>query len=148
MVDLVKRLREVDSFGGIDASNDRVLLEAFEDHEAYKCALDFSRSIIIGRKGAGKSAIFRKITSEPQDDVRAQGFTFSDYPWEHHGKQKQSGVPDEECYRESWRYFICLMLCMIILRNRNENKSRKDAEDAIADIERFVMIHTDHQAHR
>ena len=46
------------------------------------------------------------------------GFTFSDYPWEHHLRQKQSDVPVEECYRESWKYFIALMLCTLILKNR------------------------------
>jgi hypothetical protein len=136
---LVKHLREVETFGGIDASSDSILLEAFEDHDAYKQAIKFSRPIIIGRKGSGKSAIFRKITADQQRDVRALGFTFSDYPWEHHGKQKQSGVPDEECYRESWKYFICLMLCMVILKNKNEISSSKSAQNALADIERFVI---------
>lgn len=136
---LFKRLVEVDTFGGIDASNDAILLEAFEDHDAYRQAIKLAKPIIVGRKGSGKSAIFKKITSEVKDDVRSLGFTFSDYPWEHHGKQKQSGVPDEECYRESWKYFLCLMLCKIILRHKDEVRGDKSAQVALADIEKFVI---------
>jgi len=106
VTELARKLAAVQSFGGIDASSDRILLAAFEDHLAYQAAIDFSRPIIIGRKGSGKSAVFKKITSELKPDVQSDGFTFSDYPWDHHGRQKQSGVPEEECYRESWKYFI------------------------------------------
>ena len=35
MVTFVEKLRTVQTFGGIDASSDRILLAAFEDHAAY-----------------------------------------------------------------------------------------------------------------
>ena len=139
MVALFDNLRKIDSFGGIDASNDEILLGAFEDHEAYKQAIKLARPLIIGRKGSGKSAIYKKVTSDANCDTRSLGFTFSDYPWEHHGKQKQSGVPDEECYRESWKYFICLMLCQIVLRHKQDVSQETSAQQALADIERFVI---------
>ena len=37
---LIENLKEVATFGGIDASNDRILLSVFEDHEAYKNAIN------------------------------------------------------------------------------------------------------------
>lgn len=135
---LIEKLKEVTTFGGIDASNDGMLLAAFEDHEAYKNAINLSRTIIIGRKGAGKSAIFKRITSDGDQKNRSLGFVFSDYPWEHHGQQKQSGVPDEECYRESWKYFISMMLCKLMLKDRSIIPPESDAQDALLDIERFV----------
>lgn len=135
----IEKLRDVQTFGGIDASSDRILLQAFEDHSAYKAALDFSRPIILGRKGAGKSAVFKKITSDDRDEVASSGFTFSDYPWEHHGQQKQSGVPVEECYRESWKYFISLMLCKLILKRRDRISSEPAAQTAASDIQNFVV---------
>ncbi len=138
MTNFATKLRTVQSFGGIDASSDRILLAAFEDHAAYKSAVDFSRPIIIGRKGSGKSAVFKKITSETRSDTAASGFTFSDYPWDHHGLQKQSGVPVEECYRESWKFFISLMLCKLILKHRDEIYTDPSAQAAATDIENFV----------
>ena len=138
MTSLTEELLGVQTFGGIDASSDRILLNAFEDHAAYKAAIDCSRPIVIGRKGSGKSAVFKKITSAPQAHVRADGFTFSDYPWEHHAKQKQSGVPEEECYRESWKYFISLMLCKLLLKYREEIPRDPVAMTAVDDIARFV----------
>jgi hypothetical protein len=136
---LISKLKEVQTFGGIDASADRILLAAFENHAAYKNALELSRPIIVGRKGSGKSAIYKKITSDANPKAYSLGFVFSDYPWEHHLRQKQSEVPVEECYRESWKYFIALMLCKLILKNRSSVPDSSEAQDALLDIERFVQ---------
>lgn len=139
MSSIAKRLQKASSFGGIDASSDSILLRAFENHDAYQDAINFSRPLIIGRKGAGKSAVYTKITSDASADARAAGFTFSDYPWEHHGKQKQAGVPREECYRESWKYFVSLMLCKLILQNRRHVSTDPGAQNALTDLESFVI---------
>ena len=132
------KLIQTESFGGIDASSDQILLAAFENHDSYTRALNFSRPIIVGRKGAGKSAIFQKITKGDGANSQALGFTFSDYPWQHHGKQRQVGVPDEECYRESWKYFIFLMICKMVIRNKEKVSSDKTAQTALNDLFAFV----------
>lgn len=138
MSKVANKLERVISFGGVDAKNDDLLLSAFEDHEAYKAALSFSKFLIIGRKGSGKSAIFKKITCDNRMNVIADGYAFSDYPWEYHERQKQSGVPEEECYRESWKYFINLMICRSILNSRGDAYLEGDAKGAFSEIERFV----------
>jgi hypothetical protein len=135
---LANKLRNTKNFGGIDASVDQVLLAAFEDHSSYRDALTFERPIIVGRKGAGKSAVYQKITREKHSDRQALGFTFSDYPWQHHILQKQVGVPDEECYRESWKYFISLMICKLILKSKAHVSSEPAAQTALNDIHAFV----------
>lgn len=57
----MKSLNEVASFGGIDAEADALLDECFQDHEAYLKVLSHERPLVLGRKGSGKTAIFRKI---------------------------------------------------------------------------------------
>jgi hypothetical protein len=57
----MKNLREVEAFGSTDADNDAILLQAFEDHEAYQDVVALNRPMIIGKKGSEKTAIFKKI---------------------------------------------------------------------------------------
>jgi len=59
----MKELREIDNFGGIDADTDSLLDECFENHEAYLKSKAHDRFLVLGRKGSGKTAIFRKFIS-------------------------------------------------------------------------------------
>lgn len=54
-------LSDVNNFGGIDADADELLGTCFEDHEAYLAARNHERFLITGRKGSGKTAIFKKF---------------------------------------------------------------------------------------
>ena len=112
-------LQAAENFGGIAADDDPILIDAFEEHEAYLGARDFKTSIIIGRKGSGKTAIFKKIQSTKSHDNFSIGLTFRNYPWDHHNLQKQSGVSTEECYRGSWVYFICLCAASIVMEDES-----------------------------
>jgi hypothetical protein len=107
----------VESFGGVAADDDPILMNAFEEHDAYLSAKEFKTTIIIGRKGSGKTAIFKKITDQSSYNMFSSGFTFRHYPWDHHNLQRQSGVSSEECYRESWIYFICLNAATLVVHD-------------------------------
>jgi len=108
-------LRKVESFGGIDADTDQLLDECFEDHEAFRSVRGHERYLILGRKGSGKTAIFRKLLRLHSHDVFSFGHTFSDYPWHYHTKQKNTGVPVEQCFIHSWEYLIYLTVAKILL---------------------------------
>ena len=97
-------LRILKSLGGIDADNDELLFKCFQNHEAYKQVANFEKFIILGRKGTGKTAIFKKILKEREYNIFAFGHTFSDYPWHYHDKQIKIGVPDFDKYTHSWKY--------------------------------------------
>lgn len=112
------RLSEIEKFGVSEADNDDLLLDCFEDHEAYLAARRHQKFLIIGRKGAGKTAIFRKLVSETSNARFCSGHSFSDYPWFHHDKQRSTGVPDAECYRYSWEYVILISIARMILNNK------------------------------
>lgn len=72
-------LKEAETFGTAEADNDDLLLECFEDHEAYIAAKNHKKFLIVGRKGSGKTAIFRKLNSERDWDQFSHGHSFSDY---------------------------------------------------------------------
>ena len=135
----MKRLKDVESFGGIDADADELLDECFQDHEAYIAAVAHKKPLILGRKGSGKTAIFRKIIRTRRHDLFAFGHTFSDYPWQHHNLQSILGVPEEVRYVQSWQYLILLTAAKILL---NQDQSQPWSDEALEEldrIEKFVV---------
>jgi len=135
----MKSLLEVENFGGTDADNDDVLLLAFEDHEAYKSILGLQRHMIIGKKGSGKTAIYKKIITTKTSNFFAYGHTFSDYPWHYHQQQARIGIPDFDKYTHSWKYLILLSTAKIAL-NQDQSLPCTDAGmEAMAKLESFVV---------
>lgn len=135
----MKRLQEVDSFGGIDADADALLDECFQDHEAYVNAINHKRPLILGRKGSGKTAIFRKIVRTKGPVFFSFGHTFSDYPWHHHKLQELVGVPHELRYVQSWQYLILLTAAKILLNQDQSQPWNDQALEELDRLEKFVM---------
>ena len=65
----MESLSQVESFGAVDADADKLLDRCFEDHEAYLEAKSHKKFLVIGRKGSGKTAIYRKLLKEKRHDV-------------------------------------------------------------------------------
>lgn len=135
----MKSISSIESFGAIDADNDDILLDCFEDHEAFLELLSFKRFLIVGRKGTGKTAIFKKMLTTRSNDYFCFGHTFDDYPWYHHDKQARMGVPDHEKYIHSWKYLILLTLSKIILNQDQSLPFDEVSMESLAKIESFVI---------
>jgi hypothetical protein len=132
-------LTEIPNFGGTDADEDALLLRSFEDHPAYLQILNHEKFCILGRKGSGKTAIFKKILKDRKPDTFSFGHTFSDYPWHHHDKQKKAGVPDEQCFVQSWTYLCLISLSKILLNQDNSQPYSESAFPHLERLERFVL---------
>ena len=135
----MRRFNEVESFGAIDADADQLLDTCFEDHEAYLDAKAHRKFLIIGRKGSGKTAIYRKVLKETRFDAFSFGHDFSDYPWQLHEKQADMGVPEEERFVQSWRYLVLMTLSKILLNQDHSQPWADSAQDVLAKLERFVV---------
>jgi hypothetical protein len=131
-------LTAVESFGGTDADNDEILLQAFEDHDAYLDALNRRRHMIVGRKGSGKTAIFKKLITTRGHDFFSYGHTFSDYPWHYHEKQARIGIPDFDKYTHSWKYLILLSGAKIALNYDQSLPTDAGHLDEMLRLEAFV----------
>jgi hypothetical protein len=129
----------VTSFGGIDADVDALLDECFENHEAYQAAKARKHFLLVGRKGSGKTAIFRMFIKAREPTLFSFGHTFSDYPWHHHNKQKAIGVPEEECFLHSWEYLIYITLAKILLNQDNSQPYDEHCLENLSKIEKFVI---------
>ena len=132
-------LRKVDDFGGIDADADELLKDCFQDHPAYQAARDHKRFLIIGRKGSGKTAIFKKLITERDPQMFSFGHTFEDYPWAHHDLQSESGVPEERRYIHSWKYLILLSVGKILLNQDQGIPWDDDSMSSLEKLESFVV---------
>lgn len=135
----MKPLSQVESFGGIDADADTLLEQCFQTHDAYAQAMAHRRFLIVGRKGSGKTAIYRKIITIREHDVFAFGHAFTDYPWHHHDAQATIGVPEEDRYTHSWKYLLLLTASKILL---NQDQSQPWCEAVypdVAKLENFVV---------
>jgi hypothetical protein len=135
----MKALIDVDNFGGTDADNDDILLQAFEDHEAYLDVISLRRHMIIGKKGSGKTAIFKKIITTRESNFFSYGHTFSDYPWHHHERQARLGIPDFDKYTHSWKYLILLSAAKIALNQDQSLPCDAPAMEEMLRLESFVV---------
>jgi hypothetical protein len=135
----MKQLHEINSFGGIDADTDMLLDTCFENHEAYLKSKAHECFLVLGRKGSGKTAIFRKFISTRDHAIFTFGHTFTDYPWHHHDKQAAIGVPEEERYVHSWRYLILLSVAKVLL-NQDQSQPWSDGMfEHVRKLEKFVI---------
>lgn len=139
-IDAVKSLRATESFGSIDADADQLLKSCFQDHPAYRSVHQMKRFVILGRKGSGKTAIYKKVITENEPDSYSFGYSFDDYPWHHHNLQSEVGVPEERKFIHSWKYLILLGLAKILLNNdRTQPWDNSEAVEALSALEDFVV---------
>jgi hypothetical protein len=135
----MKQLTTIENFGGTDADNDDLLLRAFEDHQAYLDILGRKRHLVIGRKGSGKTAIFKKLITTRSFEFFAYGHTFSDYPWHHHELQARIGIPDFDKYTHSWKYLILMSLAKLALNQDQSLPHDNSGLDAMVRLEAYVI---------
>jgi hypothetical protein len=132
-------LRYIESFGGIDADADDLWRDCFADHPAYLQALKHKRFLIVGRKGSGKTAIFKKLITERSPSHFSFGHTFNDYPWHYHDLQAQAGVPEELRYANSWKYLTLVSLAKILLNVDQSQPWSDESADSGEKLEDFIV---------
>lgn len=117
-------LEQIENFGAIDAENDERLIEYFYKTELIDNLADGKKSVVIGRKGTGKTAIYKYIQS-----IREEYFVpllFRDYPWKIHDQFKNNIVAERESYVNSWTFFFYIEILKKIV---SDKKQVWDAEE-------------------
>ena len=94
---------------------------------------------MIGRKGSGKTAIFKKFLTDKKHDYFCFGHTFSDYPWHHHDLQARTDAVGIDRFLQSWKYLIALTVSKIILNIDASLPHDEESARSMCTIESFVV---------
>ncbi|MCG5514485.1 P-loop ATPase, Sll1717 family [Ectothiorhodospira shaposhnikovii] len=108
-------LRNLTSFGDVAAEDDAVL-DYFLATDAVAQIERKQAFLVLGRKGAGKTAIVRHFT-EGMSESRSRPLNLRGYPWAIHAQRIDRGGSEVEAYVSSWRYLIALEFASMVLED-------------------------------
>lgn len=129
-------LIKIKDFGTIDAENDKRLLEYFVKSNSLKRIQDYEKSIVIGRKGTGKTAIYKFLENEESQHVAP--LLFRDYPWKVHDKFKNSIVTEKESFVNSWLFLIYVEVIKLIVSSKKSYKWWGKERRAVRKLEKWL----------
>lgn len=106
-------LRDMD-FGTADAESDERLGEYFLETGYVREALTGKKTIFLGRKGAGKTALFRQLPDlyrqEGRDDLVTISMTPDQYAWGALKEYKEQGILAEQAHTNAWKLTLAITI--------------------------------------
>lgn len=130
----------IQQFGSIDAESEDQLAEFFLRTDAYGRIEDQEHPIVVGRKGTGKTAIYKALTnrSTAYNNVHTSGLLFKNYPWGAHAKVADADAASVERYSSSWEFLILVELCKVALTRDAALVDNEDSHRAQVAVRKFV----------
>jgi len=123
-------LTNLDTFGDVAAEDDAVL-DYFLTTDAVERIERNETFLVLGRKGAGKTAIVRYFT-ESNTLSLSKALNLRGYPWNVHSQRIDRGASEIEAYVSSWRYLICVELAALVL-----SRSERPGHDKVIALKKF-----------
>lgn len=104
------------NFGKVSAERDDNLSKYFYDNGVLKSVVNSKTSfLVLGRKGAGKTAVFRYLSENYKtiiaDSDLIVSLSFEDYNWNIHSLLVDPAKAESMLYKQSWR-FVILVECI------------------------------------
>jgi len=130
--------------GKVSAERDDLLSEYFFDNGVLKRVIASPSSfLILGRKGAGKTAVFKYLSDNKEkfidkDDILIP-LSFEDYDWNIHALLVDENKAESLAYKQSWRLVI-LIACINAIREhfvKNQGKAPRKLEIVNGLLERL-----------
>lgn len=147
-------LKKVD-FGEIDGYGDPNLDSYFLDNDYWEKIIDGNCYIVAGRKGTGKSAIYRMIEEQSIDKgAIVHNTDFGEFPFNRLLQLSDNDFMLPNQYQSIWRYMILQDFCKLIVRNHmigdEQNAHFQEIEkfidtcigNTISDVYRDTLTHT------
>lgn len=128
-------LETIENFGTIDAESDENLIDYFYQTEVINDLIDYKKSLVIGRKGTGKTAIYKFLQHKEQE--KFSPLLFRDYPWKLHDKFRNQTVSDRESYVNSWTFFFYIEIFKRIIVLKDSVKDKKTIKQ-INSLEKWI----------
>ena len=102
-------IKKVD-FGRVDAEREDNLGDYFVETGALDKLVRGRKYLVLGRKGSGKTALFKLATPEKLGH-EVIALDYIDYPWEAHKLVQEAGMGAESAYVASWRFSFLAAVC-------------------------------------
>lgn len=125
------------NFGKVSAERDENLAEYFYDNGVLRNIISSPLSfLILGRKGAGKTAVFKYLTEKSQEYLSENdilvSLSFDDYNWNIHSLLQNNEKADSLSYRQSWKFIILIETVKAIKSwySKNNLSAPKEIEKA------------------
>ncbi|HCY62593.1 MAG TPA: ATPase [Oxalobacteraceae bacterium] len=104
------------SVGKVSAERDDLLSSYFFDNGVLKSVIGSPSSfLVLGRKGAGKTAVFKYLKENTQEFIDNEDIlvplSFEDYNWNIHAILTNESKAESMLYKQSWR-FVILIECV------------------------------------
>ena len=107
------------NFGRIDAESEVNLADYFVDTGVIDRLRIGRKQYVFGRKGSGKTAIFRTLTNG-RLGREVISLDLQDYPWEAHKRIVEDGVSPEASYVTSWKFSFLVAACRLWAEEKTE----------------------------
>jgi hypothetical protein len=116
-------------FGKVSAERDDLLHHYFFDNGVLHSVIESPSSfLVLGRKGAGKTAVFRYLTENPKQFIRPDdvlvALSFEDYNWNVHALLTNESKAESMIYKQSWK-FVILVEAVKGLCQWHSNRNKK-----------------------
>jgi len=117
------------NFGKVSAERDDLLVKYFYDNGVLKGVIDSPSSfLILGRKGAGKTAVFKYLSENRKDFITDNDIliplSFEDYNWNIHSLLINADKAESLSYKQSWKFVIIVeSIKAIKIWYQNNNKT-------------------------
>jgi hypothetical protein len=118
------------NFGRLDAESDRNLLSYFVVTGTVHQVQDGAQ-LIIGRKGTGKTALFKHLAAKLESQVVE--LDLNDYVFELHRGFVEAGLSADRAYKASWKLLIYSAM-FATLRDEMPNKLRSRGDEVLQNL--------------
>jgi hypothetical protein len=101
------------NFGKVSAERDDLLIKYFYDNGVLNGVITSPSSfLILGRKGAGKTAVFKYLSENKTAYIKSNDvlipLTFEDYNWNIHSLLSNKDKAESLSYKQSWKFVIII----------------------------------------
>lgn len=119
-------------FGQVSAERDENLSSYFFENGVLEAVVQNRfRFLVLGRKGAGKTAVFQHLdentTKYLQPADFSENLSLQNYSWDTHKLLATQGKASSLAYIQSWKYIIYLLAVKVLIRDGVSNKKLASA---------------------
>lgn len=127
-------------FGGIDAESDDRLQDYFVTTPYVRYALEGRKTIFVGRKGSGKSALFRQIpelvAKSDSPNRLVLSLTPDQYAWSALKSYKEQGILGDQAHSNVWKLTIAIELSLAIANSNFQFSA--DTKEQLKPVRAFL----------